>query len=385
MNNNDYNYQNRDGQKEEIRFDDCDFGNPYSKYYRSPNQNGFGADFEVDEEPIYDPPVLIDEEKEKRNLSRIGVGYALYTVIGTLSAVLIYLIVYYTSPAFIETALFKNLLTPVSMYLFALPVLLMILSKCEAKPPEKKKLGFGAFMIFLITAFGFMYIGAIIGDYVMELFSYSFGYEYNNAIDSLIDYDNLLITAVYMVVVAPVCEEFVFRKLLIDRTHKYGGFVSIGLSALMFGLMHGNIYQLIYGFLVGLLLGYIYYSTGKLYITIAIHSILNFVGSVIPALLSPVTDALVSIDPNDTAGFFAFIDANLWLVLAVLAFSVFIYAAMACGVIFPIAFGRKLKFRRGELELPRKKIIPIVVLNYGIIAMILLYLYEIGSSLIPPN
>lgn len=383
MNNNDYNYQNRDDQKEEIRFDDFDFENPYSRYYRSPNQNGFGADFKVDEGPIYDPPVLIDEEREKRNFSRIGVGYALFSVISYFAALLIYIIVSYTSPAFYETTLFLNMVTPLSMYLFALPVLLIVLSKCEAKAPQKRKLGFGGFLMFLITAFGFMYLGAMIGNYIMDVFSQSFNYDYSNTLESIIDYDNLWITAIFTVIVAPIGEEFVFRKLIIDRTQKYGGFVSIGLSGLMFGLMHGNFYQFFYCFALGLLLGYIYYSTGKLYITIAIHAIVNLVGSVLSTLLLPISDALEAIDPSDTEGLISFMSSNWGAVIGLVAFSLFTYAAMACAVILPLAFRKKLKPSRGELELPKAKIMPIVILNYGVIAMIILYLFEFGLSLIP--
>ena len=383
MNNNDYNFQDQNGQKEEIKFDDRDFANPYSRYYRPQNQNGFGADFKVDEEPSYTPPSLINEEKEKRNFTRIGVGYALLAVITNVVALILCLIVKYTDPIFYQSTLFLNIVTPASIYLFALPVLLIVISKCEAKPPQKKKLGFGAFLICLITAFGFMYLGSIVGNYVMELISESVGHDYSNGLTSIIDYDNLWITAIFTVIVAPIGEEFVFRKLLIDRTQKYGGFVSIGLSGLMFGLMHGNLYQFFYCFALGILLGYIYYSTGKLYLTIAIHAIVNFVGSVVSPLLIPVAEALDSLDFTDTEGVFSFIEANLWLVLALAAFSLFTYVAMACGVIFPIAFRKKLKLGKGELELPGAKIMPIVIMNYGVIAMLIVYLFEFGMNLLP--
>ena len=382
MNYNDFNSQDQGSQKEEIRFDERDFRNPYSGYHRQ-NHNDFGTDFKVNEEPSYTYTPLIDEEKEKRNFSKLGMGYALFTAISFAASFVIQIIAYLISPEFYESTLFLNIVTPISLYLFALPVLLIILSKCEAKPPQKRKMSFGSFMLFLIAAFGFMYVGSMIGNYVMELLSYSFGYDYSNGLESIIDYDNLWITGIFTVIVAPIGEEFVFRKLIIDRTQKYGGFISVGLSGLIFGLMHGNFYQFFYCFALGLLLGYIYHSTGKLYITIAIHAIVNFVGSIVSSLFLPLSEALESIDPEDADALFEFVEVNVGPILGLIAFELFACAAMICAVVFPIVFRRKLKLDRGEVFIPKNRIIPVVILNSGIIAMIILYLAEFGLNLLP--
>ena len=326
---------------------------------------------------------MLDEEEEKRNFSRIGTGYAIFTAISFAVSLVIQIIVYLINPEFYESTLFLNLVTPVSMYLFALPALLIILSKCEVKPPEKRKMSLGAFLLFVIAAFGFMYIGSMVGNTVMESLSYAFGYDYSNGLESIIDYDNLWITAIFTVIVAPVCEEFVFRKLIIDRTNKYGGFVSVGLSGLIFGLMHGNLYQFFYCFALGLLLGYIYHTTGKLYITIAIHAIVNFVGSVVSSLLLPISEALETIDIENTDALLEFVELNIGPILGLLVFELFALAAMACGVILPIVFRKKLKLDRGEVYIPKRKILPVAILNGGVITMLILYLAEFGLNLLP--
>ncbi len=382
MNDNDFNSQDN-GQKEEIRFDQRDFDNPYSRYYRGGGYNNFGADFKVNEEPSYSYAPFIDEAKEKKQFTRLGTGYALFTSVSFAVSLIIQIIVMLAAPEFYQTTLFLNIVTPASLYLFALPVLLIVLSKCEARPPEKKKLGVGAFLLFLITAFGFMYIGAMIGNYVMELLSYSFGYEYGNGLESIIDYDNLWITGIFTVLVAPIGEEFVFRKLIIDRTRKYGSFISIGFSGLVFGLMHGNLYQFFYCFALGLLLGYIYYNTGKIYITIAIHAIVNFVGSVIAPLLTPLSDALEAIDIEDSAALMGFVEENIFAIIGLLAFELFVLVSMICAIIIPLIFRKKLKIDRGEVYIPKNRIMPIVILNAGVIAMIVLYLFEFGLNLLP--
>lgn len=83
-----------------------------------------------------------------------------------------------------------------------------------------------------------------------------------------------------MVVMAPVCEEFLFRRLLIDRIRRYGDKAAILVSAVIFGLCHGNFYQFFYAFGIGLVFGYIYTRTGRLRYTIIFHMIINFLGSV---------------------------------------------------------------------------------------------------------
>ena len=412
-----YDYNNNQNQreyKEEIRFDENDFrrpnpgyqrpqnngyNDPNSGYYRPqdnryndpnsgyyrPQDNGFGNEFKVREDPprqtCYAP--LIDEAKEKRNFSRIGLGYALFTAVSFAASYLIAYIVYLVNPDFYQTTLFRNLLTPLSLYVFALPVLLIALSGCEAKAPEKKKMKFGVFMLFIVICFGMMNLGAMLGNYVMDYISYYFGFDYSNNLESIIDYDNIWITAIFTVIVAPIGEELVFRKLIIDRTQKYGGFVSIGLSGLIFGLMHGNFYQFFYCFAIGLILGYIYYNTGKLHLTIIIHAVINFVGSVLTTFLAPVSEQLTLIDTTNTEALMTFVEENFFAIIGVLIYSSFTYAAMAAAIALPIIFRKKIRLGRGEISIPKRRFMPIVILNTGVIIMLVFYFLEFGLSILP--
>ena len=72
-----------------------------------------------------------------------------------------------------------------------------------------------------------------------------------------------------------------FRKLLIDRTIKYGAGISILISALMFGLYHANLNQLIYSLLVGGFFAAVYVKTGNVIYTILLHMAANFTGSIV--------------------------------------------------------------------------------------------------------
>lgn len=408
MNDNQNNYNNQNssnGEKEEIRFDERDFKNPYSQYYSERkkeencgantngcdwnpytdgNDNPYSNHYEGTKEAPFNSE-LAEESKHKKHFSRIGFGYALFSVITLAVSLIIQALVLYLNRDFYYSTLFLNMLTPIALYVFALPVLLIVISGCDAKVPQKRRMGFGEWMLFLIASFGFMYIGSLIGNTVMEFLSRLVGYDYGNALESIIDEENLWVTAIFTVIVAPIGEEFVFRKLIIDRTQKYGPLVSIGLSGLMFGLMHGNFYQFFYCFALGIILGYMYYTTGKLYLTIAIHAAVNFIGSVVSSLLTPISDALLAVDPEDPTAMLEIITEQPVAMLGFLVFTVFVYAAMACAVIFPLAFRKKLASRLlpGEIFIPRRHVAQIVILNGGIIAMLIVYLLEFGLNLLP--
>ncbi len=68
---------------------------------------------------------------------------------------------------------------------------------------------------------------------------------------------------VTMVVMAPICEEILFRKILIDRIRLYGDKAAILVSSVVFGLSHGNFYQFFYAFGIGLVLAIFIFRRGS--------------------------------------------------------------------------------------------------------------------------
>lgn len=326
-----------------------------------------------------------DLKADKRIFSKIGAGFALFTVVTTVAAIVIQIIALIISEEFATSTLFMNILTPLSMYVFALPFLLIILSFCPSKPPEKTKLGLGKWCLFLIVAFGAMMWGSEIGNGLMEWLSGIVGYDYGNALESLVDDDELWISMIFMVTIAPIGEELVFRKLIIDRTHKYGLFVSVGLSALMFGLTHGNFYQFFYCFFVGMILGYVYYVSGNILLSIALHASLNFVGTVVVSWLTPTANALLTIDTGNAEALVQFASKNALGVIGLAVYTAFMYGAKICALVLPLIFYKKLMPPKGELALPKNKVFSTVMLNVGMIALMAIYVFEFAINLLPIN
>ncbi|MCM1388560.1 MAG: CPBP family intramembrane metalloprotease [Bacillus sp. (in: Bacteria)] len=77
-------------------------------------------------------------------------------------------------------------------------------------------------------------------------------------------------------VVSPLAEEVVFRGIIYNRMKKYfPAAVSMVLSALFFGLYHGNAVQAFYGFCMGMLIAYTYEKFGGFFYAFLFHAAAN--------------------------------------------------------------------------------------------------------------
>ena len=90
---------------------------------------------------------------------------------------------------------------------------------------------------------------------------------------------------VWVCVIAPVTEEYMFRGAMMRTLSKYGSGFAIVASALAFGLMHGNMGQTPMAFLIGLIMGYVAAKSGNIRQTIFIHMVNNIIAS-LPQILN---------------------------------------------------------------------------------------------------
>lgn len=84
-------------------------------------------------------------------------------------------------------------------------------------------------------------------------------------------------------VIAPIIEELIFRGLVFNRIkYNYNAVAAIIISAVVFGIYHGNLTQGVYATLLGICLAYVYNKTENLLVPICIHIsanvIVNFYG-----------------------------------------------------------------------------------------------------------
>ena len=81
----------------------------------------------------------------------------------------------------------------------------------------------------------------------------------------------------YIIVLAPVFEEVIYRGLILKVITPYSKSAAILVSALAFGLMHGNIPQAASAFCTGLIYAIIALKCGSIIPTIIIHSLNNLI------------------------------------------------------------------------------------------------------------
>lgn len=141
--------------------------------------------------------------------------------------------------------------------------------RVEARAPERKPLAAGQFVFIALVAFGLWGVGVIIGNWTELILPSSANTSFMNGIPMLL----------VAMIGAPVFEELIFRKFLIDRLLPFGEKAAVIFTALLFGMAHMNAGQFFLAFLLGLLLALVYIRTGNILYTMALHFMINTTAS----------------------------------------------------------------------------------------------------------
>lgn len=225
----------------------------------------------------------------RRDLTWIGLAYVAYLVVSALSQTGTAMITSWLVPWIGQDA--WMVLCIIFMYPLAFFLYWLILQTVpKARQTWTCPMGTGHFLGWFVICMGGVYFGSLIGQFLMTIVSVITGETMVNQVEEMIMDMSLWAVIVSAVILAPIMEELIFRKLVLDRLAGYGPAVAMSVSALVFGLAHGNFYQFFYAFLLGLIFAYIYLRTGKVRYSMMLHMMVNFCGSVIPILLLRVAD-----------------------------------------------------------------------------------------------
>lgn len=94
---------------------------------------------------------------------------------------------------------------------------------------------------------------------------------------------------------APLAEEILFRGVILHALKPYGNSFAVIVSALFFGLIHGNLVQMPGAFLIGIALGIVTLHTRSLWPAIIIHAINNTTSVLLHYLFSSMEESLINI------------------------------------------------------------------------------------------
>lgn len=348
--------------------------------------------------PIHDLEESLRRRAHSRFFSRIGLAILVFTVVTFVAQYAAAIAVAALRPDMMQTWWFNFVLSMVPMYGVALPVMLLVLrgmpkgqvsSVWPRRLPDgvvedhpKPPLRVGTFVVIVLMALGYMQIGSMIGNGLMGVMSRVMGYDYVNGLESLVEEAPLWASFLFMVILAPLGEELVFRKVLMDRTRRFGDTPAVLISALFFALFHGNLFQFFYAFLLGLLLGYLYARTGKLRWSVALHAIVNFMGGPLVLLLRGLVDMEKLSSGDAELMMQAIAEAPLGYALVEL-YSLAMIGLAVASIVLTVARRRRTVLGRGEVTLQREEAVAVTMGNVGMVAAFALTVLLMALNLIP--
>ena len=342
--------------------------------------NGPQSQYPMQPMPQYPQPPIANRnpffewlKQARRDFSRIGASLCLMVVIWYALATVLEGALYAAVGGKGETPNWVTYVgSGVPLYLIAMPIAVMLMGKSTVIETRKFDMKPGLFFKLLLMCLPMMWVGSMVGS--MLSLALSDG-EATNRVADLAMQTNIW-NVVFLVILGPIFEEWMFRKQLIDHTRKYGEKTAILLSGLAFGLFHMNLFQFFYAFLLGVMFGYIYMRTSKLRYSTAMHMIINFNGGVLaPWILTRVDlDQLDKVSQAAENGNVAAMEQ--WASqnatgLAIMLVYFLLYGAMVLvGFVLLIRNFRKAEFYTAPEELPRGVRAKTVYGNVGMVTFI---------------
>lgn len=323
-----------------------------------------------------------DLQKEKRTFSRVGAAFALLVLTTVVAQYAMLAILSALGVRLQDCSGTVNIvLSVLPMYVAAVPVCIAFLKKVPAHyRPADHRWKPGWLICGFMICITIMYLGNMIGQVLMLIFRAASKKSMDNALTELVMSSNIWVNFLTVAVAAPVIEELLFRKLLIDRINRYGQGVSILVSGILFGLIHGNFYQFFYAFGLGAVFAFIYVKTGRLRYTIAYHMAINFLGSVLSVWLVRFLSNPIAADPYGMpAEDYA---AAVMRMMAVGLYGIVILGCFIAGIVFLAIGWKRFTFHPGLVTIPRGLKLRTVFFNAGMLVFFLTCLAQFAASML---
>ncbi len=293
----------------------------------------------------------MDMKSYRKDFSGLGFRMAVCAVLITAIQYAAQYIVVAVRPEWADNLDIMLAATMIPLYVLGYPAAFLIMGKGgDRRPVEKHTMTPGQFILAFMMSYGLLIAGNIIGLIITYGISVIKGSEVGNPLMSIVTGGNIWISAIYIVLLAPAFEEFLFRKLICDRVAKYGQGTAVVVSGLMFGLFHGNFNQFFYAFFIGCFFAMIYLKTGEIKYTIGLHMIVNFIGSVLGGLL------LQNVDIESPTGMIIFGIYGLC-----------VYGIAIAGIALFFINLQKMKPEAGEITIEKGARFKTVIGNAGMI------------------
>lgn len=325
--------------------------------------------------------VIIEEKGQEEGLkaarkhfSKLGWMFIAGTIVIYAVQLVPIILIRMVRPQWLWDANISLLLSMLPMYLVGMPVLILLVRQVPADVLGRHQMKKGKFFVAAIMCFALVYLCNLLGNFITTLIGIVKGSDVENQLSNVISGVNLGLLFLFVVICAPIMEEFVFRKLVVDRTVHYGQGVAVLVSGLMFGLFHGNLNQFAYAFTLGMFLAYLYVKTGNLKITIALHMMINFMGGVVSSWLMQEIDIdeylNIAMNGMDMTAMMSYMMEHLLGWIIYLVYLLFVFGVMIAGAVLLIVslVKKRFTFDRGVVVIPKGKRFRTVIFNVGMMA-----------------
>lgn len=254
------------------------------------------------------------------------------------------------------------------MYLIAFPIIFLLFKRIPVQTTgEKKRMR----PLHLLVAFVMCYAGTYICNLIAVFLTAIIGAlrqsQVENVMVTVTGSISLPVNLFIVVICAPIMEELLFRKTLIDRTAQFGEGIAILFSGLTFGLFHGNLVQFGYAFLLGVFFGFLYIKTRNITYTIILHMITNFFGSFVGTIIMELSGlSNLPTDATDSE-MIAMMLENVSGIIIYLCYALFLIILVICGIVLFIKNRKKFVLVSGEVTIEKGRRFSTMLLNAGMI------------------
>jgi membrane protease YdiL (CAAX protease family) len=206
-----------------------------------------------------------------------------------------------------------------------------------------------------------------------------------NPVETMIEDTSLWLDILFVVIVFPILEELLFRKIICEKLLALGEGVAVVVSGIIFGITHGNFFQAPYTLLVGIALGFVYVKTGKLIYTIGYHMALNFIGGVfapwaVENLDLEKIDAVLNGTPTVEE-----LTQVLSDMVPLFLYEMVVMGLATVGLVFLIIaiVKKQIKFESGIIPPAKERLFMNTVCTTGAAALVTIYVVYFIISILP--
>lgn len=223
------------------------------------------------------------ESRQLRVYNRLGLGFIVFLVCMLCVPRLVTYVVDNTAPSLLESTFFGIPLNYISMYLIGFPLMLLVLRSMPdhtltvTETTPRKKISPWTMLALYPVVYAVMGIFAALGAWMEQLIGKSATFTTADIVASNIPQWMIFLSGV---IIAPVMEEIIFRRMTYRKAVGYGKATYVMWSALIFGLFHLNFGQSIYTAALGVVLAMVMLRTGSVIYGILLHVALNFTGGI---------------------------------------------------------------------------------------------------------